>query len=447
MTISELFAKYDVPVPRYTSYPTVPSWTNQPTTDSWLASLNRALEPDDASIAVYVHIPFCESLCTYCGCNTVITRNHDKGREYIALLFKELEWYLAHAPGLGRHAVRQVHLGGGTPTFLSPEELAQLIDGLRERLAVDTSVEGSIEVDPRVTTVQHLEVLRSRGVTRLSLGVQDIDEEVQRLINRHQPLELTKALVASARTLGFESINVDLVYGLPGQTPESAQALADAIVEVAPDRLAVYSFARVPWIKPAQRKFTDEQIPVGADKRLLYETIRGPLLAAGYLELGLDHFAKPDDPLAVAAANGRMHRNFMGYTEVKTDILIGLGVSAISETPDCYHQNEKVITVYERRLLAGELPTLRGHHLTPEEQAQRALIMQLLTESRLEVDPATRAQHADALNGLVDDGLVELTETGVQVTDLGRAFLRNIAAVFDEGLAPVDAGPRYSKSI
>ncbi len=180
---------------------------------------------------------------------------------------------------------------------------------------------------------------------------------------------------------------------------------------------------------------------------MLYETIRGPLLAAGYLELGLDHFAKPDDPLAVAAAHGRMHRNFMGYTEVKTDILIGLGVSAISETPDCYHQNEKVITVYERRLLAGELPTLRGHHLTPEEQAQRALIMQLLTESRLDVAPDTRAQHAEALNDLVADGLVELTDTGVQVTDLGRAFLRNIAAVFDEGLAPADAGPRYSKSI
>lgn len=447
MTLSDLFAKYDVPVPRYTSYPTVPSWTNQPTTDSWLASLHRALQPADASMAMYVHIPFCESLCTYCGCNTVITRNHDKGREYIALLFRELEWYLTHAPGLGRHPVRQVHLGGGTPTFLSPEELALLIDGLRERLDVDTSVEGSIEVDPRVTTLAHLEVLRSRGVTRLSLGVQDIDEEVQRLINRHQPLELTKALVASARSLRFESINVDLVYGLPGQTPASAKTLADAIVEMAPDRLAVYSFARVPWIKPAQRKFTDEQIPVGADKRLLYETIRGPLLAAGYRELGLDHFATPDDPLAVAAAQGRMHRNFMGYTEVKTDILIGLGVSAISQTPDCYHQNEKVITVYERRLLAGELPTLRGHHLTPGEQAQRARIMQLLTESRLAVDGRTLAKHAEALRELTQDGLVVCTDTEVRITDLGRAFLRNIAAVFDEGLTPTEAGPRYSRSI
>lgn len=447
MTLSELFAKYDVPVPRYTSYPTVPSWQNAPTTESWVESLNRALEQPDASLAVYVHIPFCESLCTYCGCNTVITRNHDKGPEYITLLFRELEWYLAHTPGIGRRTVRQIHLGGGTPTFLSPAELGGLIDGLRERLSIDASVEGSIEVDPRVTTEEHLRVLRARGVTRLSLGVQDIDEEVQRLINRHQPLELTKALVASARALGFESINVDLVYGLPGQTPASAQALADAIVDVAPDRLAVYSFARVPWIKPAQRKFTDEQIPVGAEKRLLYETIRGPLLAAGYLELGLDHFAKPGDPLAVAAAEGRMHRNFMGYTEVKTEILLGLGVSAISETPDCYHQNEKVITVYERRLLAGELPTLRGHHLTRQEQARRAIIMRLLTESKLDLDEATRAAHTEALDSLAADALIVLTDTGVQVTALGRAFLRNIAAVFDEGLAPPDAGPRYSKSI
>lgn len=447
MTLSDLFAKYDVPVPRYTSYPTVPSWQHQPTTESWAESMVRALERPDTSMAMYVHIPFCESLCTYCGCNTVITRNHDKGREYIALLFKELEWYLAHVPGLARHPVRQVHLGGGTPTFLSPDELGVLLDGLRDRLALDASMEGSIEVDPRVTTREHLAAVRARGVTRLSLGVQDIDEEVQRLINRHQPLSLTKALVADARALGFESINVDLVYGLPGQTPASAQALADAIVEVNPDRLAVYSFARVPWIKPAQRKFTDEQIPVGADKRLLYETIRGPLLEAGYLELGLDHFAKPTDPLAVAAATGRMHRNFMGYTEVKTDVLIGLGVSAISETPDCYHQNEKVITVYERRILAGELPTFRGHHLTAQEQAQRAIIMQLLTESRLTVDAATRASRADALAGLVDDGLIVWTDTGVQVTDLGRAFLRNIAAVFDEGLETPGDGPRYSKSI
>ena len=447
MTLSDLFAKYDVPVPRYTSYPTVPSWRNSPTTDSWIASLNSALTSDETSVAVYVHVPFCESLCTYCGCNTVITRNHDKGREYITLIFKELEWYVAHAPGLARRAVRQIHLGGGTPTFLSPDELGLLIDGLRERLAVDVSVEGSIEVDPRVTTVEHLQVLRARGVTRLSLGVQDIDEEVQRLINRHQPLALTRDLIAAARSLGFESINVDLVYGLPGQTPDSARALADAIVDLAPDRLAVYSFARVPWIKPAQRKFTDEQIPAGADKRLLYETIRGPLLAAGYLELGLDHFAKPGDPLAVVAASGRMHRNFMGYTEVKTEVLLGLGVSAISETPDCYHQNEKVITVYERRILAGELPTLRGHRLTAEEQRRRTLIMRLLTESRLDVDDAARSAHAQALDSLVADGLIVWTDTGVQVTDLGRAFLRNIAAVFDEGLAPADAAPRYSKSI
>ncbi len=446
MTSSELFAKYDVPVPRYTSYPTVPAWCRQPTADSWVASLTRGIARPEASIALYVHIPFCESLCTYCGCNTVITRNHDKGREYIDRLFTELDWYVRHVPGLASHPVRQLHLGGGTPTFLSPDELGLLLDGIADRLSLDDRFEGSVEVDPRVTTLAHFETMRDRGVTRVSLGVQDIDEEVQRLINRHQPLAITTALVDGARTMGFESVNVDLVYGLPGQTPESAQRLADAIVKVGPDRLAVYSFARVPWIKPAQRKFTDEQIPAGADKRRLYEVVRGPLLAAGYVELGLDHFARPGDPLAVAAREGRMHRNFMGYTEVKTDVLIGLGVSAISETPDCYHQNEKVLTVYERRLGAGELPTLRGHHLTAEEQHTRTLIMHLLNEG-FAVVPDTRTDIAApaALRELEADGLVHWQDDRLVITDRGRPFLRNVASVFDRGL-DTSGTPRYSTS-
>jgi oxygen-independent coproporphyrinogen-3 oxidase len=447
MTMSELFEKYDVPVPRYTSYPTVPSWSAQPTTDSWIASVKRALNAPDASLALYAHIPFCESLCTYCGCNTVITRNHERGQPYIDLLFRELDWYCARAPRLASIPLRQLHLGGGTPTFLSPEELGRLLDGLRARLTVDSGFEGSIEVDPRVTTRAHLETVRARGVTRLSLGVQDIDTEVQRLINRHQTLEQTTDLMRHARALGFDSINIDLVYGLPGQTPESARVLAEAIVRINPDRLAVYSFARVPWIKPAQRKFTDEQIPAGAEKRRLYEIIREPLLAGGYLELGLDHFARPADPLARAAVERRMHRNFMGYTEVRTDVLLGLGVSAISETPDCYHQNEKVITVYERRVQSGELPTLRGHHLTPGEQARRTVIMGILTEAHLTLDAAAGDTHRTALASLAEDGLIEWSDTELRVTDLGRAFLRNIAAVFDAGLAGAGDGPRYSKSI
>lgn len=447
MTPHDLFAKYDVPVPRYTSYPTVPSWRNSPTTDSWVESLNRALAHSEQSVALYVHIPFCESLCTYCGCNTVITRNHDKGRTYIEQLFAEIDWYLAQCPGLREHPVGQLHLGGGTPTFLTPDELGALLDGIRARLPFAVDFEGSIEVDPRVTTRAHFEALRARGVTRVSLGVQDIDAEVQRLINRHQPLALTEHLCTEARELGFTSINIDLVYGLPGQTPESAQTLADAIVTLNPDRLAVYSFARVPWIKPAQRKFTDEQIPAAAEKRLLYEIIRRPLLEAGYLELGLDHFAKPDDALAVAAAEGRLHRNFMGYTEVKTDVLIGLGVSAISESPDCYHQNEKVLTVYERRILAGELPTLRGHHLTPEEQARRALIAQVLTHDIIEVGASTLLAYAEALQPLVADGLIRVSAHQLHVTERGRPFLRNIAAAFDEGLHSPADGPRYSTAV
>lgn len=446
MTPSWLFEKYDVPVPRYTSYPTVPSWRNQPTTDSWIASLAAALEQPGASTAMYVHIPFCESLCTYCGCNTVITRNHDKGRIYIEQVFAELDLYIQRIPALRTHAVRQIHLGGGTPTFLSPEELALIFEGLRARVPLADDFEGSVEVDPRVTTPAHFESLRDCGVTRVSLGVQDIDEEVQHLINRHQPLELTTTLVAEARRMGFASINVDLVYGLPGQTPDSARRLADAIIDVDPDRLAVYSFAKVPWIKPAQRKFTDEQVPAGAEKRRLYELIREPLLAAGYVELGLDHFAKPSDPLAVAAREGRMHRNFMGYTEVKTDVLLGLGVSSISETPDCYHQNEKVLTIYERRLAAGELPTLRGHHLTDEERRTRATILDLLNAGVTRVDdPGRQIADPQALRQLETDGLVEWHGAELTLTEHGRPFLRNVASVFDHGLERSGV-QRYSTS-
>lgn len=447
MTMSELLAKYDVPVPRYTSYPTVPNWSVQPSTDSWLASVRRAADEPSCSLALYAHIPFCESLCTYCGCNTVITRNHDRGQPYVDLLLRELDWYCSHAPKLAAQPLRQLHLGGGTPTFLSPDELGRLLDGIRTRLTMDREFEGSIEVDPRVTTRAHLEAVRARGVTRLSLGVQDVDVEVQRLISRHQTLEQTTDLMHHARTLGFGSVNIDLVYGLPGQTPKSAAALADAVLRINADRLAVYSFARVPWIKPAQRKFTDDQIPSGAEKRRLYEIIREPLLRAGYVELGLDHFAKPSDPLARASMEGRMHRNFMGYTEVNTDVLLGIGVSAISETPDCYHQNEKVSTVYERRMQMGQLPTLRGHHLTREEQARRAVIMKILTEARMTLDPALREAHRSALEPMVSDGLVDWDGAELRVTDQGRAFLRNIAAVFDTGLTGPDDAPRYSKSI
>lgn len=450
MTTTDLFAKYDVPVPRYTSYPTVPEWKTPPTTEAWLASLGRALASADPSVSLYVHLPFCESLCTFCGCNTVITRDHGRARPYVDLILKELDLYTATVPGLTTRPISQMHFGGGTPTFLSPEELDALLTGTFARLQREgDQFEGSVEADPRVTTPEHLDLLRRHGFSRLSLGVQDFEAEVQQLVNRVQPFDMTARLISYARTHGYESVNCDLIYGLPGQTVASMRQTADAILSLRPDRLAVYSFARVPWIKPQQRKFRDDQIPIGADKRALYETIRKPLLAAGYVELGLDHFALPHDGLARAADQQTMHRNFQGYTERRTTTLLGLGVSAISETPDCYHQNEKIITVYERRLTKGELPTFRGHLLSDDDKRRRAKILSIMTTFRVSLDDAAEIADARAfLAPLLADGLCEIEGSELRVPMRGRAFLRNVTAFFDAHLrAAQPSGPKYSTAV
>jgi oxygen-independent coproporphyrinogen-3 oxidase len=446
---TDLFAKYDVPVPRYTSYPTVPEWHTIPTTDEWTHSLASAIEPADATLSLYLHLPFCESLCTFCGCNTVITRDHGRAAPYMELVSRELDAYLARVPALASRAVCQMHLGGGTPTFLSPEQLGTLVDGIFSRLTrTRAGFEGSVEADPRVTTPAHLEALYARGFTRLSLGVQDFNAETQRLVNRIQSEALVADLVAHARRLGYDSVNFDLIYGLPGQTLESMRHTAEQVLRLNPDRLAVYSFARVPWIKPQQRKFKDEQVPVGAEKRALYDVIRGPLLEHGYIELGMDHFARPQDGLAQAAAAGTMHRNFQGYTERRTTALLGLGVSAISETPDCYHQNEKVITVYDRRVQQGEIPTLRGHRLSADDRHRREKILSLMTTFRVSLAPDETADARTFLEPLIEDGVVELEGDELRIPPHGRPFLRNAATLFDVHLRRSQpTGPLYSRAV
>lgn len=447
---SELFAKYDVRVPRYTSYPTVPAWHSAPTAAQWTVSLQRALTDPSATLSLYVHLPFCESLCTFCGCNTVITRDHGRSQPYIDRVLRELDLYLEMVPALRERRLEQVHLGGGTPTFASAEELASLVDGILSRLtaARPERFTGSVEADPRATGPVQLRALRERRFTRLSLGVQDFNEETQRLVNRIQSPALVASLVADARAAGYESINFDLIYGLPGQTPASMQRLADEVLRLAPERLAVYSFARVPWIKPRQRKFTDEQIPVAAEKRALYDSIRRPLLAAGYLELGMDHFALPSDSLARAAAEGTLHRNFQGYTEARTNALLGLGVSAISETADCYHQNEKVITVYERRIDRNEIPTHRGHLLSDDDRRRREQIVAVMTRFAVTLDDEQAVDARVFLAPLLEDGLAVLEGNVLRVPAAGRAFIRNIATFFDEySRASPPASPMYSRSI
>jgi oxygen-independent coproporphyrinogen-3 oxidase len=447
--LSALLEKYDVPVPRYTSYPAVPHWQQTPASDDWFTALNTALSPELASLAVYLHLPFCEALCTFCGCNTVITRNHERSAPYVDVLLAELDLYLARVPALRHRPISQIHLGGGTPTFMPPPVLETLLTGIAARLPLRADgYEGSVEVDPRVTTREHLEVMRANGLSRISLGVQDIDTEVLRLVNRPQPLAMTADLCRLARDTGYQSINFDLIYGLPGQCPDTMTRLADAVLDLRPDRLAVYSFARVPWIKPAQRKFKDEDLPAGAAKRQLYEGLRHRLLGAGYEEIGMDHFALPHDALAVSARGGRLHRNFMGYTDRRTTALLGLGVSAISETPACYHQNEKVITVYERRVAAGEVPTLRGHLLSDEDRRRADRIRALMTTGRAPLDSGDAADARLHLRELAADGLVEIDEDELRMTPGSKPFLRNVAAFFDTYLrASAHEGPAYSRAI
>lgn len=447
--LTALLRKYDVPVPRYTSYPAVPHWQDVPDSSAWFRALDAALRPASASLAVYVHLPFCETLCTFCGCNTVITRHHERSRPYVDLVLRELDAYLANVPALAARPISQMHFGGGTPTFLSPGELRLLLHGLAERLpARADAYEGSVEVDPRVTTREHLDAMREYGLTRISMGVQDFDDEVLRLVNRPQPKVITAALCDTARAAGYDSINFDLIYGLPGQTPASMERLAADVIGLRPDRLAVYSFARVPWIKPAQRKFKDEDLPAGEAKRLLYEILRAELLNAGYEEIGMDHFALPHDSLAKAARTGSLHRNFMGYTDRRTTALVGLGVSAISETPACYHQNEKIITVYDRRVMAGEIPTLRGHILSADDRQRADRIRSLMTTGEADWDGADSPALEARLAELIADGLVSIKAGRLRMTPVSKPFLRNAAALYDVYLhRTAREGPAYSKAI
>ncbi len=430
----ELFYKYDVPVPRYTSYPTVPYWTDSPTTAEWIQSLNRAYK-DHPLWSLYVHIPYCETLCTFCGCNTSITKNHKREEPYIEMVLREFEAYKKQVPDLMKSPMQQFHFGGGTPTFLSPKNLQMLASKLMDGFEIPKNFHGSIEVDPRRTTKEHLQRLRDIGFSRVSLGVQDFDAEVQRLVHRVQPFEMTQKLTEQARELGYNSINFDLIYGLPTQNEEKIMSMMEKTWELKPDRIALYSLAIVPWIKPAQKLFKDEDLPRGREKRRLYEISRQFLLSKGYVEIGMDHFALPQDPLSVSDAQSRLHRNFMGYVEERTQVLLGLGVSAISETPDCFHQNEKALPVYERRVGIPEIPTLRGHKLTAEDQVRREQILNFMTRGRVElVDEAQKKNVADLLAEMIRDELVLIDGNELVLTKKGKPFLRNACVALDERL-------------
>ena len=440
-----LLARYDVPGPRYTSYPTVPYWTDSPSVDQWITHLQQQLSRSDATGgsrttggALYAHIPFCESLCTYCGCNTRITRNRESGAPYVDALLEEWRLYRERL-GSHRFPLAEIHLGGGTPTFLHPKDLSRLATGLTETCDVLSDAEFSVEADPRVTTRAHLEALAAAGFRRLSLGIQDFDLRVQEAVNRVQTPDQVSRVVDEARELGFQSVNFDLIYGLPFQTRASIEGTVSAVTRMKPDRIAFYGYAHVPWIKPWQRRFTEDDLPVGPDKRQLYEVGRTHLEAAGYREIGMDHFALESDSLWKAVQTGKLHRNFMGYTSRFILPLIGLGVSSIGDAGTAFAQNDKVLDTYLTRVAHQELPVFRGHMLSGEDVILRRHILNLMTQLWTAwSDPADQVPFLDVamerLKPLVDDGLVELDKSHCSVTESGRTFLRNICMAFDARL-------------
>jgi oxygen-independent coproporphyrinogen-3 oxidase len=447
--MKELLKKYDVPVPRYTSYPTVPYWGEAPTEEQWMHALTSSLTPEEAAWSLYLHIPFCETLCTFCGCNTSITKDHAKGLPYVDALHKEWNYYLQNQPLLAKRPLRHVHLGGGTPTFLVADELTRLLEPMLDQGGWEMGKsEGSIEVDPRRTNKDQLKALRKLGFQRVSLGVQDFNPEVQRLVNRIQPEDITKRISDEARELGYSSVNFDLIYGLPKQTSDSFQHTVETTIKLRPDRIALYSFALVPWIKPAQRLFKDEDLPAGEEKRMLYERAREAFLASGYVEIGMDHFALAEEPLAVAMREGKLHRNFMGYTEIRTDVLLGLGVSAISESRGAFHQNEKVLPLWEQKVNSGKVATHRGHVLTEEDRRQREQILRFMTLGHTPLSEDEQKEAREFLRPMLEDGLVNFDNNELRITEKGKPFLRNAGAFFDLRLRRAQPSARiFSQSI
>ena len=433
-----LIQKYNVAGPRYTSYPTVPYWQGDAfSTEKWLDRLARAYGESNATegISLYIHLPFCESLCTFCGCHKRITKRHEMEAPYIQALLKEWQLYTQF---LGeRPRIKEIHLGGGTPTFFQPAELRRLIEGIFERADKADNYEFSFEGHPNNTTEAHLQTLYELGFRRVSYGVQDYSPRVQKAIHRIQPFEKVQQVTQQARAIGYTSVSHDLVFGLPFQTLDDVLFTIDKSNSLRPDRIAFYSYAHVPWIKGnGQRGFKDADLPTGEEKRKLYEEGKQRLLSAGYIEIGMDHFALLTDSMYTAFKNHRLHRNFMGYTASKTKVMIGLGMSSISDSWYAFAQNEKELEAYYARLEKDDLPICKGHILTEEDLIIRRHILNLMCQFATSwQDPAMAfaeiPQVLDSLKEMEADQLLHIGDQQLIVPDAGKPFIRNICMAFD----------------
>lgn len=423
----KLAEKYNIPVPRYTSYPPVPDWSRVPDEGSWRFSVCDSLR-SEKPLSIYIHLPFCESLCTYCGCNTRITVNHAVETPYIDSLLAEWEMYRSMAEGIP--VVSELHLGGGTPTFFSPQSLDRLLTELLKNVIVPPDAAFSFEAHPANTTHAHIEVLYRHGFRRLSLGIQDFDPQVQAYINRKQSYQQVAEVTRVAREIGYDSINYDLIYGLPKQSTETIQYTVNKVITLCPDRIAFYSYAHVPWMRPAQKSFDEAVIPVGSRKLELYLLGRVLLQDAGYTDIGMDHFALPNDELYRAWQNGTLHRNFMGFTTFGSGTLIGLGASSISDTGNCMIQNYKHVEDYQAAIAEGKFPIERGHLLNASEIDIRKTILKLLCTGEAEL-PRQQMLNLDLIEDMILDNLVHLEGGKLRMTPSGRPFTRIAASAFD----------------
>lgn len=454
----ELLQRFDVPGPRYTSYPTADRFVEAFTaTDYGQALAQRRTGPAGLTmpLSLYVHIPFCESLCYYCACNKIITKHHNRAVSYLRYLSREIDLHTAQlGPG---QTVTQLHLGGGSPTFLSDDELRELMAMLRRSFMMVPGGEYSIEIDPRTVDGSRLRALADMGFNRLSFGVQDFDPDVQKAVHRIQPFEQVSELMVQAREVGFDSINVDLIYGLPRQTPESFARTLAQVAQLKPDRIALYAYAHLPERFKPQRRIVSADLPGAAAKVAMLSQSLAAFMAAGYVYIGMDHFALPNDALAVAKRQGRLHRNFQGYSTQPDCDLIGLGVSAIGRIGATYSQNAKTMEEYCDHLDQNRLPVVRGLALSRDDLARRAVIMALMCQGQVIFESIELAWLLDfrsyfaaeleQLRSLADEGLVLLDETGIQVTAQGWFFVRAVAMVFDRYLQADRNRARFSRII
>ncbi len=456
---AELLKRHDRPGPRYTSYPTAVEFNTAFGAVDYGERLALAAQRADDPLSLYVHLPFCEARCSFCACHVVVAKRPEVADAYLGRVVAEAS-LLADRLGERRRVV-QYHWGGGTPTHYSPEVLEGLHSALLARFELDPAAEIAVEVDPRVTSTAHLEALAAAGFNRISLGVQDLDPEVQRLIGRNQARDETEALFWDARRLGFASINLDLIYGLPGQNEGTLGTTLDAVVEMRPDRLAVYSFAYVPWMRPHQRRMEESMLPDTEAKFALLAQVVSTLTAAGYAQIGMDHFALPGDELVLAARQGSLTRNFMGYTTKRDTEMVALGTSGISDVDGAYAQNHRRLASYYQAVDGGELPIERGYRLDRDDRLRRHVITELMCNGVVDLDEACSvfgvdggsyfAAEVSALSGpggLADEGMVNIDGLVVKTTELGALFVRRVAAVFDAYTGRRDgSGPVFSKTV